>query len=65
MAFKIMENFHKYWTQKHGIMGVAPVLDPQYKMKLLEYYFPLLYGDEVANMEIDRIQKIFYDLITE
>lgn len=65
MAFKIMENFHKYWTQKHGIMGVAAVLDPQYKMKLLEYYFPLLYGDEVANMEIDRIQKIFYDLITE
>ncbi|KAH7665852.1 Tam3-transposase (Ac family) protein [Dioscorea alata] len=55
MASKMMENFDKYWTQIHGIMG----------LKLLEYYCPLIYGYEVAKMEIDRIQKICYHLISE
>ena len=44
-------------------MGVVTVLDPRYKLKLLEYYFLLLYSHEVAKMEINRIQNICYDSV--
>ena len=41
------------------------VLDIRYTPEPLGYYFPLLYGHEVAKMEIDRICKIYYDLSIE
>ena len=30
------------------------MLDLRYKMKLIEFYFPLLYGDE-SNIHIERV----------
>lgn len=33
-------------------------------MKLIEYYFPIIYGEH-ASFEIKRIQKIYYDLLKE
>ena len=33
MAVKMKENFEKYWEAINGIMDVASVLDPRYKMK--------------------------------
>ncbi|XP_050217651.2 zinc finger BED domain-containing protein DAYSLEEPER-like [Mercurialis annua] len=65
MAAKMLEKFNKYWSQIHGIMGVAIVLDPRYKLKLLQYYFPLIYGDIRSIEEIDKIQKHCYDLLAE
>ncbi|KAJ3669866.1 hypothetical protein LUZ60_010190 [Juncus effusus] len=62
---KMTEKFDKYWDKIHGIMGVAIVLDPRYKLKLFEYYFPLLYGDDVAKLEIEKIRKLCYDLFPE
>ncbi|KAL8499244.1 hypothetical protein ACS0TY_022284 [Phlomoides rotata] len=63
MATKMLEKFEKYWSQ--GIMGVATVLDPRYKFKLLHYYFPLLYSSEDAKKEIERIKEICVDLVNE
>ena len=42
MASKVVENFVKYWAQIHGIIGVAIVLHPRCKNKILEYYYPFL-----------------------
>ncbi|KAF8408768.1 hypothetical protein HHK36_004837 [Tetracentron sinense] len=44
MASNMLGKYDKYWLVIHGIMGVAAVLDPRYKMTLIEYYFPKLYG---------------------
>ena len=38
-------------------MAVATILEPINKIELLEYYFPIIYGDEVDN-EIQRIRDI-------
>ena len=45
MAFRMLERFDSYWNVIHGVMAVATILDPRYKIELLEYYFPIIYGD--------------------
>ena len=48
----------------HGVMSVATTLDPRYKIELLEYYFPIIYGDEADN-EIQKVRDIFYEMIRD
>ena len=39
MAKKMFDKFEKYWNIIHTVLLVAVVLDPRYKMKVVEYYF--------------------------
>ncbi|XP_073223449.1 zinc finger BED domain-containing protein DAYSLEEPER-like [Cicer arietinum] len=48
----------------HEIMRVAAVLDPRYKIKLLEYYYVKLYGND-ANDQVKSIRQLCYDLFYE
>jgi hypothetical protein len=48
----------------HGVMAVATILDPRYKIELLEYYFPIIYGDQ-ADDEIQRIRDICYEMLLD
>ncbi|KAK9984027.1 hypothetical protein SO802_033552 [Lithocarpus litseifolius] len=64
MAFKMLEKFDCYWNAIHGVMVVATILDPRYKIELLEYYFPLIYGDEAEN-EIQRVRDTCYEMICD
>ncbi|XP_050278193.1 zinc finger BED domain-containing protein RICESLEEPER 2-like [Quercus robur] len=64
MAFKMLEKFDCYWNVIHGVMAVAIILDPRYKIELLEYYFPIIYGNEADN-EIQRIRDICYEMIRD
>lgn len=64
MATKMVQKFDKYWSVTQDMMGVATVLDPRYKMELLEYYFEKLYGHESAE-QVKRIQQLCYDLIVD
>ncbi|XP_073224962.1 zinc finger BED domain-containing protein DAYSLEEPER-like [Cicer arietinum] len=45
-------------------MRVAGVLDPRYKIELLEYYYVKLYGND-ANDQVKLIQQLCYDLLYE
>ena len=64
MASKMVDKFDKYWTVIHGVMGVAVILDPRYKMSVLEFYFDKLYGEN-ASGEIQNIRQLCYDLLRE
>ena len=64
MATTMMGKFDKYWKDIHGVMTVATVLDPRYKFKLIDYYFPLIYGSDSFN-EIQKVRKICSDLERE
>lgn len=46
MDNKMLQKFDKYWSVTHDIMGIASVLDPRYKMELLEYYYEKLYEQD-------------------
>ncbi|GJY89032.1 zinc finger BED domain-containing protein RICESLEEPER 2-like protein [Tanacetum coccineum] len=43
MAKKMILKFDKYWSDIHGFMGVAVVLDPLMKLKIMKFSFPKLY----------------------
>ncbi|KAJ0682223.1 putative transcription factor/ chromatin remodeling BED-type(Zn) family [Helianthus annuus] len=45
MAMKMILKYDKYWKVIHGFMGVAAILDPRYKLKIMEYSFPRLYSN--------------------
>ncbi|KAL7196135.1 hypothetical protein ACSBR1_036202 [Camellia fascicularis] len=42
----------------------ACVLDPRYKMKVVEYDFPIIYGEN-ASYQIEKIRQDCYDLLHE
>ena len=44
MAYKMTSLFDKYLSVFQGIMGMAAVLDPQYKLKFVELLMCVLYG---------------------
>ncbi|CAN6456065.1 unnamed protein product [Victoria cruziana] len=49
VALKMRENFDAYWKTCSLILAVAVVLDPRFKMKLVEYYYPQIYGVNAAD----------------
>ncbi|KAF7121304.1 hypothetical protein RHSIM_Rhsim13G0141600 [Rhododendron simsii] len=63
MALNMLEKYDKYWDNTHGFLAVAVVLDPRFKMSLIEYYYIRIYGDHGVGMAED-IRKRCYDLLT-
>ena len=53
----MVTKFDKYWKVIHGIMVVATVLDPRFKMKLLEFNFPKIYQND-SSYEINKIYEL-------
>ena len=64
MASSMLDKFDKYWSGCHIVMAITIVLDPRYKMKILEFYFPIMYGSE-ASSEIGKFCQLYYDLLSE
>ena len=53
MAESMLAKFNSYWANVSVVMAVAAILDPRYKMKLLEFYYPNIYGDN-SDLEIEK-----------
>ncbi|RVW23553.1 Zinc finger BED domain-containing protein RICESLEEPER 2 [Vitis vinifera] len=64
MAASMLQKFDKYWSGCHIVMAIAAIFDPRYKIKILEFYFPLMYGSEASN-EIEKIRGMCYELLSE
>ncbi|XP_039032840.1 zinc finger BED domain-containing protein RICESLEEPER 2-like [Hibiscus syriacus] len=58
MGERMLVKFDKYWSVIHGVMGVAVVLDPRYKFKMMEYAFPKIYGFEKSDVEIVKLKEL-------
>ncbi|XP_009797298.2 zinc finger BED domain-containing protein RICESLEEPER 2-like isoform X1 [Nicotiana sylvestris] len=56
--------FKKYWDDVHILMGVAAIFDPRYKMRLVEFFLPLIYGEEVST-KIQEVRSSCYDLFQD
>ncbi|KAI8555417.1 hypothetical protein RHMOL_Rhmol05G0173200 [Rhododendron molle] len=63
MALNMLEKYDKYWDNTHGFLAVAVVLDPRFKMSLIEYYYKRIYGEHGVGMAED-IPRRCYDLLT-
>ena len=64
MASSMLIKFNKYWSVIDEVMSVAIVLDPRYKLKLINYFFPKIYEDE-AKTEVMRIRNLCGELFED
>ncbi|KZV55410.1 hypothetical protein F511_06460, partial [Dorcoceras hygrometricum] len=54
----------KYWDVMNCLLAIGSILDTRYKMKTIQFYYPLVYG-EMASFEIEKLKKKLYDLVEE
>ncbi|KAL5564090.1 hypothetical protein UlMin_027254 [Ulmus minor] len=54
MALKMKAKFDQYWSKCSLALAVAAILDPRFKMKLVEYYYSQIYGSTA----LDRIKEV-------
>lgn len=64
MAKRMVEKFDKYWSVVHGVVGVSAVLDPRYKINVLEFYFKLLFSTSYKE-EVEKVRSLCYKLLKE
>ncbi|KAF7839838.1 putative AC transposase [Senna tora] len=64
MATKMLSKFDKYWGVASIVMVVAVILDPRYKLKVVEYYFPRIYKDQSSHY-IKEVRNIMNELLQE
>ncbi|XP_024989317.1 zinc finger BED domain-containing protein RICESLEEPER 2-like [Cynara cardunculus var. scolymus] len=58
MASLMLIKFNKYWSVIHEVMSVAIVLDLRYKLKLINYFFPKIYGGEAKKYKKKYADKL-------
>ena len=63
MASIMITKFEKCWGAINGAMVVGTVLDLRYKMLLLNYFFPKIYGN-ASVVEIEKVKTICQNLVT-
>uniref|UniRef100_A0A8R7TNE6 AC transposase n=1 Tax=Triticum urartu TaxID=4572 RepID=A0A8R7TNE6_TRIUA len=65
MSEEMKRKFDKYWKDVLDLMSVATVLDPRYKLHMLQAIFGSLYGTEHAAVEVAKIRKLMTDLLKQ
>jgi hypothetical protein len=61
------EKFKKYWADVHGLMKIATILDPRYKLKFMKAFYTTIYGEEspTTTIELSRVRNLLYELVLE
>lgn len=65
MSALMKEKFDKYWKDVHGLMAVAVVLDPRFKLHMLQAFFTSVYGLDQAAVEVEKIRGLMYQLVLQ
>ncbi|KAJ6815150.1 zinc finger BED domain-containing protein RICESLEEPER 2-like [Iris pallida] len=65
MVDRMKSKFEKYWGQCNLLMSIAAILDPRFKMKLIEFLFPKIYPAQEADKNIRYVIDSLYELYAE
>ncbi|GJR67155.1 zinc finger BED domain-containing protein DAYSLEEPER-like protein [Tanacetum coccineum] len=60
----MLEGFDKYWKSSCFVLAIAVVMDPRFKMKLVDFSFAKIFGDEAVsyiNIVDEGIHQLFLD----
>ncbi|XP_073132368.1 zinc finger BED domain-containing protein DAYSLEEPER-like [Henckelia pumila] len=60
----MQEKFENYWNSSWIVLAIAVVMDPRFKMKLVEFSFSKKYGEEAA-FYIKTIEDSIHELFLE
>lgn len=64
VALKMKDKFDIYWSKCSMGLAIAAILDPRYKLKLVEYYYSQIYGS-TASDRIKEVSSNLKELFTE
>ncbi|CAL1386983.1 unnamed protein product [Linum trigynum] len=64
MAELMWDKFLKYWGDIHEILVVAVVLDPRYKLHIVDYYARKFDKGQCV-LDVDKVRAVLSDLIME
>eukprot|EP00268_Persea_americana_P016719 TRINITY_DN1793_c0_g1_i1.p1 TRINITY_DN1793_c0_g1~~TRINITY_DN1793_c0_g1_i1.p1 ORF type:complete len:664 (-),score=107.47 TRINITY_DN1793_c0_g1_i1:309-2300(-) len=62
------EKFDKYWKECSLILAVAVVMDPRFKMKLIEFSYSKIYGDNAGDyikIVHDGLHELYLDYVAQ
>lgn len=62
----LQEKFDKYWKDCYLVLAIAVVLDPRFKMKLVEFTFSKIYGEDAESWiraVDDSVHELFLEYI--
>ncbi|TXG64138.1 hypothetical protein EZV62_011132 [Acer yangbiense] len=65
MASNMVAKFDKYWNDVHGVLAMASLLDPRFKLKLPQYFFPLIYEEDKGLDEVKKVRKLCEEIFLE
>ncbi|KAF5481453.1 hypothetical protein F2P56_002101 [Juglans regia] len=65
MVRKMTAKFDKYWGECNLLMAITAVLDPRFKMILIQFCFPLIYQEPDASKNIDHVSQVLHELYDE
>lgn len=64
LARPLQDKFHKYWKNSCLILAIAVAMDPRFKMKLVEFSFTKIFGEEAPiyiRVVDDGIHELFHE----
>ncbi|CAL1376423.1 unnamed protein product [Linum trigynum] len=64
MAMNMSENFDKYWSEVHSLMGVGAILDSRYRTKVMDCYFSKIYGGD-SKVQKEKLISICRKLVED
>jgi hypothetical protein len=65
MTQKMNLKFGKYWGEYNMLVAIGVVLDPRFKMKLVQFYFSEIYQEPEATRNIERVCRALNELYSE
>ncbi|KHN03605.1 Putative AC transposase [Glycine soja] len=63
----MQQKIDKYWKDCSVVLAIAVVMDPRFKMKLVEFSFTKIYGEdahEYVKIVDDGIHELFHEYVT-
>ena len=67
MATQMCSKFQKYSSEFHPTLTIACVLDPRFKLRLVEFFYKKLYGDDCIECMLlrNKLWSIFEEYNTK
>ncbi|XP_019156926.1 PREDICTED: zinc finger BED domain-containing protein RICESLEEPER 2-like [Ipomoea nil] len=65
MIEKMKTKFDKYWGDCNLLMSIGAILDPRYKMRLVNFSFNQIYNANDARINVTKVKDALYDLFYE
>nr|XP_027062894.1 zinc finger BED domain-containing protein RICESLEEPER 1-like [Coffea arabica] len=65
MAGSMSTKFDKYWGKSNVLLSLGAILDPRYKMFLINHAFLVIYGEDATPRFVAEIRDILYEFYNE